>query len=542
MNRESTHGLSHHGLSPEGNVYWNLSPAELVENASRRNEGVLTANGSFNAITAPHTGRSPKDRFVVREPGTEGNIWWGEVNRPVSEEAFDELHRQIVEYLGRCPELFARDVYVGADEAYRLGVRVVNENAWHNLFIYNMFIRPDVEALKTFVPDYVILHAPNLKVENWQELGFRGPNAVVLNFHKKMVLVAGTQYAGEMKKSIFSVMNYVLPLRGVLSMHCSANIGPDGDTALFFGLSGTGKTTLSADPERSLIGDDEHGWDDDGVFNLEGGCYAKVINLSAEAEPAIHSATHRFGTILENVVVDEFTRQLDLSSDYITENTRSSYPLPYIPNYEPSGQGGHPRNIFFLTADAFGVMPPIAKLTNEQAMYHFISGYTAKVAGTERGVTEPQATFSACFGSPFLALHPTVYTHLLGQRLEEHGSQVWLINTGWTGGPYGEGHRMPIDHTRAMLHAALEGKLDGVETVQDPIFGLHVPVRVPGVPDEVLQPRRTWADREAYDRQAHKLAEMFRRNFLKFEEELQGQDRESYVRIEEAGPLASAHV
>ncbi|MBA3534128.1 MAG: phosphoenolpyruvate carboxykinase (ATP) [Ardenticatenales bacterium] len=535
MTRQSSYDLSNHGLNATGNVQWNLSPAALVEAATRRNEGVITAEGPFNAITAPHTGRSPKDRFVVREPDTEGNIWWGNVNVAVTEEAFDNLHQQIVSYLDGRDELFVRDVYAGADEAHRLGVRVVNESAWHNLFIYNMFLRPTPEQLGTFEPEFTILHAPAMKIENYEALGFRSSHAVVLNFGKKMVLIAGTNYAGEMKKSIFAIMNYLLPLKGVLSMHCSANIAPEGDTALFFGLSGTGKTTLSADPGRGLIGDDEHGWDEDGVFNFEGGCYAKVIRLSQEAEPEIYSTTQRFGTILENVVVDEATRALNLDSDYITENTRASYPLHFISNYVPSGQGGHPKNIFFLTADAFGVMPPVAKLTKEQAMYHFLSGYTAKVAGTERGVTEPQATFSACFGAPFLSLHPNVYAKLLGEKLDQHDAQVWLINTGWTGGPYGVGSRMKIQFTRAMLHAVLEGKLNDVETVEDPIFGLHIPKSVPGVPDDVLQPRNTWEDKAAYDEQARKLAAMFENSFRTFADQVS-------EGVRAAGPKASTRV
>ncbi len=529
MKVESSYGISHHGLAPSGMVHWNLSPAELVEEAARHGEGVLTAEGPFNAITAPHTGRSPKDRFVVREPQSQAHIWWGEVNTPVSEETFEALHQQIADYLNQQENLYVRDVFVGADQAHRQAVRVVNESAWHNLFIYNMFLRPDEATLQGFQPDFTILHAPNLKVENFEELGFRTPTAVVLNLGKKMVLIAGTKYAGEMKKSIFSVMNYILPQKGVLSMHCSANVGEGGDTALFFGLSGTGKTTLSADPERGLIGDDEHGWDEDGIFNFEGGCYAKVIRLDAEAEPEIYSTTQRFGTILENVDVNLETREMNLASDAITENTRASYPLPFISNYVPSGQGGHPRHIFFLTADAFGVLPPLARLTPEQAMYHFLSGYTAKVAGTERGITEPQATFSACFGAPFLTLHPRVYAELLGDKLREHDAQVWLVNTGWTGGPHGVGSRMKIQYTRAMLHAALDGRLEGVETQEDPIFGLHVPTNIPNVPDAVLSPRDTWADKDAYDAQARRLARMFQDNFRTFEDQVSDE-------IKAAGP------
>lgn len=518
MIRQSSYSLTHHGLNPEGSICWNLYPAELIEAAVRRHEGILTANGPFNAITAPHTGRSPNDRFVVQEPSSERNVWWGDVNVPVSEATFEVIYEQVVAYLNSRDVLFVRDVYAGADEAHRLAVRVVNENAWHNLFVYNMFVRPQASEYASMVPDFTILHAPHLKIEGWQKLGLNSSAAVIVHLGKRMVLIAGTKYAGEMKKSIFSVMNYLLPLKGVMSMHCSANIGEDNVSALFFGLSGTGKTTLSADPTRGLIGDDEHGWDEDGIFNFEGGCYAKVIRLDPNAEPEIYSTTQRFGTILENVIIDDTTRLPNLDADTITENTRASYPLHYIQNHVPSAQGGHPKHVFFLTADAFGVLPPISKLTPKQAMYHFVSGYTAKIAGTERDVTEPQATFSAGFGSPFLMLHPQLYARLLGEKLKAHHAQVWLINTGWTAGAYGIGHRMKIQHTRAMLHAALDGKLDHVTTKTDPIFALHVPVAVPGVPDQVLRPRETWADKGAYDAQAQKLARMFDANYAQFEE------------------------
>jgi phosphoenolpyruvate carboxykinase (ATP) len=525
---QSRHGLEIHGISTRGDVYWNLSPAELVEEAIRRGEGELVATGPFNAHTAPHTGRSPNDRYVVREPSSEEEIWWGKVNVPFEPAAYDVLREEVVAHLGR-HDLFVRDMWAGADESYRIGVRVVTPSAWHNMFAHNMFRRPDEDELEGMEPDFTVIHAPEFEADP-ERHGTRTGTFVILNFGRREVLIGGTRYAGEIKKSAFAVMNYVLPRQGVLSMHCSANVGPKGDTALFFGLSGTGKTTLSADPERGLIGDDEHGWSDEGIFNFEGGCYAKVIRLSPSGEPEIFATTRMFGTILENVVTDA-DRRPDFDSDAITENTRASYPLEYIPNFVPEASGSHPRNIVFLTADAYGVLPPIARLTPEQAMYHFLSGYTAKVAGTERGVTEPKATFSACFGAPFLALHPSVYADMLGEKIEEHGSRVWLVNTGWTGGAYGTGSRMKLSHTRAMVSAALAGKLDGVETERDPVFGLAIPTQVPGVPSEVLRPRDTWDDSAAYDAQAHELAEMFRQNFEQFAGQVQ-------PAVREAGPRA----
>jgi len=449
---------------------------------------------------------------VVREPESENDVWWGDVNVPFDPEAYDALRKEVVSDLsGR--DLFIRDMWAGADEKYRLGVRVITPNAWHNLFAHNMFRRPEAEELEDFEPGFTVIHNPRYEADPDRH-GTRTGTFVIIHFGRREVLIGGTNYAGEIKKSIFGVLNYLLPKQGVLSMHCSANVGPDGDSALFFGLSGTGKTTLSADPDRGLIGDDEHGWSDDGIFNFEGGCYAKVIRLSEEGEPEIYATTRMFGTILENVMLDE-DRRVDYDNDEITENTRGSYPLHYIPNYVPEAKAGHPENVVFLTADAYGVLPPISKLTREQAMYHFLSGYTAKVAGTERGVTEPQAAFSACFGAPFLALHPSVYAEMLGERVDEHDSTVWLVNTGWSGGPYGEGSRMKLKYTRAMLNAALAGRLDDVDTEVDPVFGLHIPTSVPDVPDEVLRPRETWADKDAYDEQARKLAEMFRENFRK---------------------------
>ncbi|MGH7527411.1 MAG: phosphoenolpyruvate carboxykinase [Gemmatimonadales bacterium] len=504
--------LVEHGLFPI-RIHPNLTPAALIEHALRRSEGQLTDHGAFAAITSPHTGRSPKDKFVIEEAGTADKIWW-EKNPRLDPAAFDRLHEDVRGYLD-ARELFVQDLFGGADPAYRLPVRFVTPNAWHALFVRNMFIRALPAELAQFRPGFTVLHAPDFQADPARH-GTRTGTFIVLNFAKKLVLIGGTRYAGEMKKSIFSALNYLLPGREVLPMHCSANVGPEGDTAVFFGLSGTGKTTLSADPTRKLIGDDEHGWSDRGVFNFEGGCYAKVIRLRAETEPEIYAASRMFGTVLENVVLDPAGRGVDYDADRITENTRACYPIHYIPNHLPSGAGGHPKNIVFLTADAFGVMPPVARLTAEQAMYHFLSGYTAKVAGTERGVTEPSATFSACFGAPFLPLHPGVYAQMLGARIAKHGSRVWLVNTGWTGGPYGTGSRMKLAHTRAMVRAALAGATDKAKFVKDPVFGFEVPAAVPEVPSDVLSPRATWADPAAYDGQARRLATMFRENFEQY--------------------------
>jgi phosphoenolpyruvate carboxykinase (ATP) len=512
---DDTNGLERQGLRPSGQVHWNLVAPELMLAAARRGEGEFADMGPFVAVTAPHTGRSPNDKFVVREPGTEGDIDWGKVNQPYSPEHFETLLADVRAYLNELPELFVQDLRCGADPAHRLSVRYVMPNAWHAAFVRNMFIRPDQSELPTFEPNFTVLHAPEFQADPARH-GTRTGTFIILNFAQRMILIGGTRYAGELKKAMFTVMNYFMPKEGVLSMHCSANLGPQGDTALFFGLSGTGKTTLSADPERSLIGDDEHGWAETGIFNFEGGCYAKVINLSAEGEPDIYATTQMFGTILENVVLEPTSRKVKFDDQSITENTRASYPLPYIRNHVPSGRGGHPRNVVFLTADAFGVLPPIARLTREQAMYYFLSGYTAKVAGTERGVTEPQATFSACFGAVFLVWHPTKYAEMLGRLLAEHDARVWLVNTGWSGGPYGVGKRMKLGYTRAMVRAALAGQLDQVPTETDDRFGLAVPTQVPGVPAEVMRPRDTWSDAAAYDAQAKKLAEMFKKNFEKF--------------------------
>jgi phosphoenolpyruvate carboxykinase (ATP) len=498
---------------------WNPSAPETIELALARREGQLSAGGNFVAVTAPFTGRSPEDKWLVNEPGSAGQVWWGKVNRPLDAANFELLLQDVKAYLNQGTR-FIRDLHAGADPAHRLRVRLISANAWQTLFAYNLFIRPTADELRSFAPDFTILHAPDFHPDPKRH-GIRQPPtgptaAIVLDLASRTIIIAGTRYAGEIKKSIFTVLNYLLPNAGVLPMHCSANIGPAGDTALFFGLSGTGKTTLSADPARHLVGDDEHGWGDDGVFNFEGGCYAKVINLSAEAEPEIYATLSRFGTVLENVVMDPNTRELDLNSSAITENTRAAYPIHFIPNHVPSGRGGHPENVIFLAADAFGVLPPIARLTREQAMYHFLSGYTAKLAGTERGVTEPQATFSTCFGAPFLVHQPSRYAELLRDKIDEYESAVWLVNTGWSGGPYGVGQRMKIAHTRAMISAVLEDRLREVATAPDPIFGVHVPVMCPGVPAKVLQPRNTWADPAAYDAQAIDLARRFADNFKQF--------------------------
>jgi len=504
------------GISTEQRLYRNLTPSQLYEHALRRGEGIVTNSGPFAAVTSPHTGRSPNDKFLVQEPDSTNHIWWGKVNQPIAPAKFARLKADVETHLS-AQELFVRDVYAGADPNFRLPIRFITPNAWHALFVYNMFLRPADGELSRFAPGFEVLHAPEFQADPVVH-GTKSGTFIIISFTHRTILIGGTRYAGELKKSIFSVLNYLLPLRGVLSMHCSANVGKQGDCALFFGLSGTGKTTLSADPERRLIGDDEHGWSDEGVFNFEGGCYAKVIRLSREGEPEIYATTEMFGTVLENVDVNPETGAVDLNSQRITENTRASYPIHFIPNHVPEGMAGHPTHIVFLTCDAFGVMPPIAKLTAEQAMYHFLSGYTAKVAGTERGVTEPKETFSACFGAPFLPLPPTLYAKMLGERIGKHKVQCWLVNTGWTGGPYGVGRRMDLKLTRAMVRAALAGKLDNVTTRREPVFGLQVPEHVPGVPDEVLDPRKTWKDAAAYDAQAKRLLGLFEKNFEQFKE------------------------
>ncbi|MEZ4518884.1 MAG: phosphoenolpyruvate carboxykinase [Chloroflexota bacterium] len=514
----SEYGLENHGIRNANTVYWNLTTSMLYEEAVRRHEGAIAHLGPLVVQTGSHTGRSPNDRFIVKEPSSEENIWWGKINKPMSEENFDYLYREMVAYTQN-RDLFVFDGYVGADPNYQKPIRIISEYAWHSLFSRNMFIREfEPEKLRNHVPEFTVIDMPGLKAEPELD-GTNSQTFIIVHFGKRLVLIGGTEYGGEIKKSIFSAMNYYLPLQDVMTMHCSANFGKDrDDVALFFGLSGTGKTTLSNDTSRTLIGDDEHGWSDDGVFNFEGGCYAKVIRLDPNGEPEIYETTRRFGTILENVIMDTRTRRVDLDDDSLTENTRSSYPITHIANAVRDGVGGHPRNVFFLTADAFGVLPPISKLTPDQAMYHFLSGYTAKVAGTERGITEPQPNFSTCFGAPFMPLQPGVYAQLLGDKLQKHNVQVWLINTGWTGGPYGVGSRMKLAYTRRMVTAALSGELDNVSTVVEPFFGLNVPESVPDVPDEVLMPRNTWEDKEAYDAQASKLVDMFKENFKQFED------------------------
>ncbi len=503
------------GISGRPTTYRNLPVPELVEHAIVRGEGELVRSGALRTTTGERTGRSPGAKFTVDEPGVTDEIWWGEVNRPIDRGTFDRMHEKVAAHLSE-RALYVFDGFAGAAPRYRLGVRIVNELAWHNLFVHQLFLRPSAEELEGHEPEFTILHAPNLRADPEAD-GTGGEVFVLLSFERRLVLIGGTHYAGEMKKSIFTVMNYLMPHRDVLPMHCSANVGEDGDMALFFGLSGTGKTTLSADPRRRLIGDDEHGWSNDGVFNFEGGCYAKCIRLSEEKEPQIWAAI-RFGTVVENVVVDPLTRRVDFDDDSITENTRAGYPVDFIPGAMIPGVGGHPRTILFLTADAFGVLPPIARLSREQAMYHFISGYTAKVAGTEAGVTEPTATFSACFGAPFLPLPPKRYAEMLGERIDRHGACVYLVNTGWTGGPYGVGERMALAYTRAMVSAALDGSLEPATFVPHPVFGIGVPDRCPGVPGEVLDPRSTWDDPDAYDAKARDLARRFEENFASFDQ------------------------
>jgi len=517
---QSYYGLENHGFTNLEREYWNLSTPALYEQVVRFREGVIGHLGPVVVRTGQHTGRSPRDKFIVKEPSTENDIWWGDVNRPIDAAHFAGLKQRLLAYFQN-RAAFVQDLYVGWDPAYRLPIRIVTETAWHSLFARNMFVQPTEEELTRHVPEYTVINAPSFHA--LPELDAVNSSAFILvNFAERLILIGGTSYAGEIKKSVFSVMNYLLPLKGVLPMHCSANYGKDkDDAAIFFGLSGTGKTTLSADASRTLVGDDEHGWSDNGVFNFEGGCYAKVIRLDPEGEPEIYQTTRRFGTILENVVIDANTRDIDLDDATHTENTRASYPLSHIPNAAEDGLSGHPKNVFFLTADAFGVLPPISKLSPEQAMYHFLSGYTAKVAGTEKGLgNEPQATFSTCFGAPFMVHHPSRYAELLGEKIAKHKVNVWLVNTGWTGGPFGVGKRMKLAYTRAMVHAALNGELDNAPTVQHPIFGVQVPTAVPNVPSEVLDPRSTWADKDAYDRQAAKLAELFNQNFKQFESDV----------------------
>ena len=502
-------------LLKHGNLKQNLSVARLVERILDRKEGVLTSTGAVTATTGKYTGRSPKDKFIVKDEITESTVDWGSVNQQIYKAYTNKMYQKYIDYKKDKEEVYKFKGYAGADKKYRLPIQVFNEFAWHNLFARQLFITPTEEELKNHEAEFSVISAPNFKADPEID-GTNSETFIIISFKKRIVLIGGTEYAGEIKKSIFSVMNYVLPQQDVLSMHCSANVGQEGDVALFFGLSGTGKTTLSADPYRRLIGDDEHGWSPNGVFNIEGGCYAKCVNLSEEKEPQIFNAI-RFGSVLENVVIDKETSEPDYDDTSLTENTRAAYPVDNIDNIVTPSVAGHPNTIIFLTADASGTLPPISKLTKEQAMYHFLSGYTSKLAGTERGVTEPEATFSACFGSPFLPLAPAKYADMLGQKIDQYDSNVFLVNTGWTGGSYGVGSRMKLSYTRAMIHAALEGELNNIETTADEIFGLQIPVHVAGVPDEVLIPKNTWEDKAAYEQSAKELAMKFHQNFEKFE-------------------------
>jgi len=524
----SRFGLDTLGLKTRGKEYWNLVPASLYEEAIRRGEGTVAAGGPLVVLTGEHTGRSPNDKFIVRDAASEREVDWGNVNRPISVDHFGRVHQKVLDHLA-ARDLFIADCYGGHDAKYRLSVRVVTENAWHALFARNMFIRVPFGGQAGFKPDFTILHAPGLQADPETD-GTRSGTFILVNFTNKLVLIGGTSYAGEIKKSVFSILNYLLPPKGVLPMHCSANIGKKGDTAIFFGLSGTGKTTLSADSARTLVGDDEHGWADNGVFNFEGGCYAKVIKLSPEAEPEIFATTRMFGTVLENTVMNPATRTLDLDDQRHTENTRACYPVDYIPNMALDGHGGHPSNVIMLTADAFGVLPPVSQLTADQAMYHFLSGYTARVAGTEKGVKEPQATFSACFGAPFMARHPGVYATLLGEKIARHGAKCWLVNTGWSGGGYGVGERMKIAHTRAMIRAILDGKLAAAPFAKHPNFGMLMPQACPDVPADVLNPKNTWRDKAAYDAAAREVAKRFETNFAKFEPYVDGKIKAAAIR------------
>ncbi|MEJ8310644.1 phosphoenolpyruvate carboxykinase [Agrobacterium larrymoorei] len=524
-------GVSALGLGEAAVVHYNLIESELYEQSIRNGEADITVDGALRAVTGQHTGRSPKDKFVVRDAHTENTIWWDN-NKPLSPEHFEILHKDMLAHAAG-KTLYVQDLVGGADEANALPTRVVTELAWHGLFIRNLLIRPAREKLASFKQKLTIINLPSFKADPARH-GVRTETVIACDLIKGIVLIGGTSYAGENKKSVFTVLNYLLPAKGVMPMHCSANVGPEGDAAVFFGLSGTGKTTLSADPARTLIGDDEHGWGEDGIFNFEGGCYAKAIKLSAEAEPEIYAATRRFGTVLENVVLDE-NRVPDFNDNSLTENTRSAYPLHFIPNASKTGLAGHPKTIIMLTADAFGVLPPIARLTPEQAMYHFLSGYTAKVAGTEKGVTEPEATFSTCFGAPFMPRHPTEYGNLLRDLIAQHGVDCWLVNTGWTGGAYGIGKRMPIKATRALLTAALAGELKNAQFRTDANFGFAVPTSLEGIDNSILDPRSTWADGAAYDAQAKKLVNMFVTNFTKFEDHV-----DSTVRDAAPGLLAAA--
>ncbi|WP_206367509.1 phosphoenolpyruvate carboxykinase [Sphingomonas sp. HDW15A] len=513
--RIPAHKLDAQGIETRAELHWNLTTAPLVEDAVRRGEGQLTKDGALLVDTGKFTGRSVKDKYVVRDATTEDTINWGAINQPMTTEHWATLKADFLAALKAKDELYVADLYGGSQPEYRVNVRVITQMAWHNLFVRTLLVRPDASELPSFVPEYTIINLPSFKADP-ERHGCRSDTVIAVNFTEKMILIGNTEYSGEMKKGVFGLLNFLLPAQGVMPMHCSANIGADGKSAIFFGLSGTGKTTLSADASRTLIGDDEHGWSDTAVFNFEGGCYAKMINLSAEGEPEIYATTKMFGTILENVAMDPVTRELDFTDASKTENTRGAYPIEFIPNTSRENLGPPPSTIIFLTADAFGVLPPISRLTPDQAMYHFLSGYTAKVAGTEIGVTEPQATFSTCFGAAFMPRPPSVYGNLLKKRIADGGAQCWLVNTGWTGGKYGVGKRMPIKATRALLNAALDGSLNQVEFRKDANFGFEVPVEVPGVDTAILDPRSTWADKDEYDRTAAKLVDLFVENFAEF--------------------------
>ncbi|WP_309601624.1 phosphoenolpyruvate carboxykinase [Sphingomonas sp.] len=530
--RKPAHGLEAQGFNVPAAVHWNLTTGPLVEKAIERGEGKLTAHGALLVDTGKFTGRSVKDKYIVRDAATEGTINWGPINQPMSSEHWANLKADFTAALAEQQELYVADLFGGSQPEYRVNVRVINQMAWHNLFIRTLLVRPAAAELVDFVPEYTIVNLPSFKADPVRH-GCRSDTVIAVNFTDKLILIGNTEYSGEMKKGVFGLLNFLLPAQGVMPMHCSANIGADGKSAIFFGLSGTGKTTLSADASRTLIGDDEHGWSDQAVFNFEGGCYAKMINLSAEGEPEIYATTRMFGTILENVAMDEVTRELDFTDASKTENTRGAYPIEFIPNVSKQNLGPAPSNVIMLTADAFGVLPPIARLTADQAMYYFLSGYTAKVAGTEIGVTEPEATFSTCFGAAFMPRHPSVYGNLLKGRIARGGAQCWLVNTGWTGGKYGTGKRMPIKETRALLNAALDGSLNNVEFRKDPNFGFEVPVAVPGVDTSILDPRSTWADQDAYDTTAAKLVDLFVANFTGFADHVE-------EGVRQAGPKAEA--
>jgi phosphoenolpyruvate carboxykinase (ATP) len=523
--------LATQGIETRAVVHWNLLTAPLIEESLKRGEGILAVDGPLVVETGKHTGRSAKDKFIVRDAETENTVWWGATNKGMTPEHFAVLKADFLAELAKKETLFVADLFGGSQPEHRVNVRVINELAWHNLFIRTLLVRPEAAELADFVPEFTIIDLPSFRADPARH-GCRSETVIAVNFSEKLILIGGTSYAGEMKKSVFGILNYKLPVAGIMPMHCSANIGPNGDTAVFFGLSGTGKTTLSADASRTLIGDDEHGWSDTAVFNFEGGCYAKMINLSAEAEPEIFATTKRFGTVLENVVIDPVTRELDFNDNSLAENSRGSYPIDFIPNASEKNMGPVPKNIIMLTADAYGVLPPISRMTPDQAMYHFLSGYTARVAGTEIGVTEPSATFSTCFGAPFMPRHPSVYGNLLKERIAKGGVTCWLVNTGWTGGKYGTGSRMPIKATRALLNAALDGSLNSAEFRKDPNFGFEVPVAVEGVDTAILDPRGTWADKADYDATAKKLVGQFIDNFAQFADHVD-------VGVREAAPKAA---